>query len=138
MTRSFFEEARKIVSDQQVRFDAVHNQGICWSGMEWDRPKVETLEVVAERLRERAERAEAFKKSPIGRFYQEVHELQELGYFDEADRLEGLYRRDLADERQPLNTRAVGAAIAILTGLPKEISEKALKALSELLMKEGE
>ena len=77
---------------------------------------------------------EAFKASPRGRFIAAIRQMEEISYAREACDLEGIYRRSLADDREPLNTEAVGAALTILNKVPGKDAGAAIDALAELLL----
>lgn len=127
----FFQDACRIVSDAQAVQHRFLSEGY-GRFSELRAPKVPTLAEAEEIARQRHERAQAFRNSPRGQFYMEIQRLQRLGY-SEGGRLEGIYHRELADDRKPLNTKAVGACVAILSGLA-DIGEPALNALAQLLM----
>ena len=74
-------------------------------------------------------------KTSAIRFFSAVRQLEQLGYLAEAYDLEGIYRRSLADEREPLNVAAVGSALAILNRINGADARDARDALAELLMK---
>lgn len=127
----FFDTARQIVEDQQARHDR-HRCGVSWSGLTTPLDPVETVEAVAERLLAEHERREAFFVTPRGRFMIAVNSLGALGYA-EASTLHSLYSRSLADEREPLNTDAVGRAIRILNEINHSAAREGVGALVDLL-----
>jgi hypothetical protein len=80
-------------------------------------------------------RAVAFELSPRGQFLHATQRIAEHPAHAEASsRLVALYNRSLADDRQPLDTAAVGAALTVLAGLSGRASQDAVEALAQLLM----
>jgi hypothetical protein len=130
---SFLETARQIVSDQQARADA-HLTGVCWSGLQPDAPKVETVEAVAERLERDARKRAEWRLTPRGRLFIAIEDLRECGFHDEAQKLYGFFNRSLSDERQPLNVKALASCLIILDGLTVSTAREASKALHEMLL----
>lgn len=133
-TNPFQAEAEAVVAAQQARRDQARTGGVSWSGLTSPAPEVEDVEVVRLRIVAGHDSAVAWAKTPRGRFYRAIQQLREIGYTDEAERLEGHYRRSLADDREPLNVPAVGAALAILNPLAGQDARDARGALAELLM----
>ena len=129
----FQAEAEAVVARQKAAREA-RTIGVCWSGMTSPAPVVEDVETGRQRLVEQDERGKAFMLSPLGRFYCAFRELENVGCPEEAYQLEGIYRRSLADQREPLNVRAVGACLAVLEGLPRSVAKDARAALIEMLL----
>lgn len=131
---SFLDTAREIVAGQVARRAAHPTTGVSWSGLTVPAPEVETVEAVAERLRAQAARNLAFAKSPRGRLYATIRELEQIGYGEQAYLLETQYRSHLADEREPLDVGAVGACLAILNPIAGSVAREGRAALAELLL----
>jgi hypothetical protein len=78
---------------------------------------------------------ERFQASPRGRFLRALAEIEQMPTYEgNAYELRGIYSRSLADDRQPLDVAAVGAAITLLNDVPGKDARAALDALAELLM----
>ncbi len=137
---SFFDVAREIVAGQQAAFDCAPPTGVCWGGMSPDRPRVESIADVAERLRIEHERLAAFRASPRGRFYRVVGELADIGA-PEAQQLRGYYDRSISllngATLEADALPAVAECIAILNGLVGRDARAGIDALTDLLREEG-
>lgn len=120
---------REITRAHAARRDHEARRGVCFSGMDADPYAVRPLaEIQAE-----AARAEAFQNSPRGRFLAALNGVEQLRPA-EGDKIRGIWTRELADERKPLNVAAVGSAIVILTEIPGRDARAAVDALAEMLM----
>lgn len=130
----FLTTARQIVADQERRAATSYKGGVSWSGMSPERPTVERVEDVVDRLERVHAAAKAFRDTPRGRFVTAVDSLQESGGFEaEALRLRGFYNRSLADAREPLNVHAVADCLEILATIRHSDAFAATLALAELL-----
>jgi hypothetical protein len=140
-TYDVFSQADEIVAAQRAARAEAHARGTNlhgWSGSFL--PPVKSVEEVVADIEADTARAKAFRASPRGRFMSAVESLRALSYYDEAYQLEGEYRRSLADTREPLNTEAVGAALAILQRASiRNLADAhdAREALAELLIEAG-
>lgn len=105
--------------------------GVRWSAMQDEPPELPSLaeiEAVAIAADERA-------RSPRGVFLAALLGIEQVpGHEYDAERLRALYSRDLANADAPLNTKAVGAALAILNEIPGKDARRAIDALAELLL----
>lgn len=105
--------------------------GVRWSGMQDSPPELPPLAEIEAAANAADERA----TSPRGRFMAALKGVEQLPTHEaDAERLWGIYCRDLADDRQPLNTKAVGAALTILNTIPGKDARACIDALSELLI----
>lgn len=137
-----FEEAREIVLGTEAFRQKAHEaasaalRGVRRVG--YDLPDFRPMtdaEVAAEAHRKLAA-ATAWLQGPRRQLCRAIRELDEIGYGEEAYKLESTYRAQLADEREPLNVAAVGACLAILGNIEHPTAREGVMALSELLMGE--
>lgn len=117
------------------RPETERSSGVCISGMGPEpfrrRPDSQILTDAIERM----ESAERFRASPRGRFYVCINDLRDTGaYADEAARLERWYLTSIADERSPLNVRAVAVCLGILEEIGTSTAKEGRLALEELLL----
>lgn len=112
--------------------EAKRSSGVCFSGMGPGvfRPLSDEALIVEARGHL------AFADGPRGHFVKSLRKL-ERDYPAEAYQLTGVWCRDLADERQPLNVRAVAVAMLILNKLSGFDAEDARDALCELVLEEA-
>lgn len=122
---------REITRAHAARREHERTRGVCQSGMGSDPYAVRpAAEIEAE-----AEAAEQRARSPGGIFLAALAGIENLpGHEADAERLRALFNRDLADDRRPLNVKAVGAALAILNAIPGRDARQAIDALSTLLL----
>lgn len=112
-----------------------HQPGVSWSGMGSEPFKAMTVGDLIRNAEIARQRAEDFANSPRGAFLKAVKGIEQLPSFEaDAERLRALFNRSLADDRQPVNVKAVGAALVILTSVPGKDARSAVDALAELLM----
>lgn len=122
---------REITRAGAARREAQRTRGVCQSGMGSDPYRVASLAEIEAEAKAADERA----NSPRGIFLKALDGVEQLpGHEADAERLRALFNRDLADDRQPLNVRAIGAALAALNGVPGSDARRAIDALSTLLM----
>lgn len=120
---------REITRAHAARRDHEAGRGVCFSAMGADPYDIRPLaEIAAE-----AQAAEARANSPRGRFLAALNGVEQLRPA-EGDKIRGIWTRELADERKPLNVAAVGSAIVILTEIPGRDARAAVDALAEMLM----
>lgn len=119
----------KRVINRAYRLRLEAPNGVCFSGM-GDDPR--TLPTLAELGAEAAE-TEARINSPRCRFVVALAGAEEIDPSRVSD-IRGLWCRDLADDRQPLNVAAVGAALVLLNAIPGKAARAAIDALACLLM----
>lgn len=139
-TYDVFSKATDIVAAQEAARAAYRpRDGVRFSGATYDVPTVETVDEVAARLQADTARAQAFRRSPRGRFLTAVEAIRDAGgYASEAYDLEGIYRRSLTTLNGPgLDVAAVGAALVILNPIPGADAREARAALAELLITEA-
>lgn len=111
--------------------------GVTWSAM--DAPVGPSPAELAARRDASMAAVQAQRHSPRGLFRTALHGIAAMPTYEgEADRLRGIFNRELADEREPLNTHAVGACITILNKVPGAAARAALDALAELLLADGD
>lgn len=122
---------REITRAGAARREAQRTGGVCQSGLGADPYRVASLAEIEAEAKAADERA----KSPRGIFLSALTGVEQVpGHEYDAERLRALFNRDLADDRRPLNVKAVGAALAILNGVPGKDARRAIDALSELLL----
>ena len=129
--------ARQIIANQIEANRKLCTGGVGWSAMGPTVPEVPEYDALLARLEAQVARHAAWAKSPRGRLYGAIRELEEVGYVAESHRLEGEYRPLLQDEREPLNTASVGACLTILESIPARLAKAAREALAEMLMSEA-
>lgn len=106
----------------------------------WRAPKVEAVDTVAARIEAQEARAKAFRESPRGRFLAAIDAMErDCGLWADAERLRGIYNRELTTLNGPLTAKAVAGALIILDGpdlsrMP--FAREARVALQELLLAE--
>lgn len=112
-----------------------HVSGVQWSGMGEAPFKARDIREMLRDAEFARQRAEDFDKSPRKAFLVALKGIEQLPTYEaDAERLRGIYCRDLADDRQPLNTKAVGAALTILNTIPGKDARACIDALSEMLL----
>lgn len=122
---------REVNRAHAARREAEANRGVRQSGIVTDADP-HFVRSVEDLVRE-AEAEDARMNSPRGRFVTALDAIEQAKPI-EGDKLRGIYNRDLADERKPLNVRAVGTAMTILNAIPGQAARDCLDALAELLM----
>lgn len=126
---------RTLRNTRRLREEWDAAEGVRWAGMQAPRPYPMPT---AREVLDRSIAEERRRSAPRARFCAALVALSEVpGYPSSADSLRGLYERDFADERRPLNTKSIGACLAILAGMQGRPAQDALEALAELLMQEG-
>lgn len=122
---------REITRAYAARREYERTRGVCQSGMAADPYAVRSLaEIEAE-----AKAAEQRARSPRGIFLAALAGIEKLpGHEADAHRLRGIFDRELADDRRPLNVAAVGSVLAVLNNVPGRDARRAIDALAELLL----
>lgn len=126
------EEAR--IADHKR--EAQRTGGVCQSGTGVDAFKANTIGDLIRNAEIARQRAEDFARTPRGIFLNALKGVEQMPTYEyDAERLRALYSRDLANADAPLNTKAVGAALAILNEIPGKDARRAIDALAELLLR---
>ena len=118
---------REVTRAHARRREHESRQGVRVSGMDPDPYAIRSVDDIAAE----AEALEAKLASPRFRFLQELAGAAEHDPVT-AEEVRGIWNRDLADERQPLNHSAVAAAIILLLDIPGKHARAAIEALAEL------
>lgn len=132
--RPFRAEAEAIVAAQTERRARTFTGGASWSAMTSPAPAVETAEAVEARLEAQERDAREWLKSPRGRFFSAIRDLEKAGFLVEADTLESIYRQSICELNGPdANPDAVGRSIRILNTIDHAAARVGISALTELL-----
>lgn len=133
------EQAKNVVQLAHHRREAARSSGVSFGGLGPTPPvEVQVHDMVAAATAA-YERDAKWKKSPRGRLSYAITAIRQAGYGSSASILYGYYSRDLADDRQPVNTHAVRMCLEELSGLPmadgavREVAMQAVRALADLL-----